>query len=77
VLWIADHGTASYYAYEPGLYYREVPDNPAWRQADVIFYSKGNIYDPQGIVAAWLHDQAYVVRAQGAAFTVWQRGESG
>jgi hypothetical protein len=77
VLWIADHGTASYYAYEPDLYYREVPDNPAWRQADVIFYSKGNIYDPQGIVAAWLHDQAYSLRAQGAAFTVWQRGESG
>jgi hypothetical protein len=71
VLWMADPETAAYYGYYPEWDYGVVEMHDAWRQADMVFYSKPDIFDQNQIVAHWLNERASPLSNRLPAFTIW------
>ncbi len=75
VFWAACLVTAAYYDYEPALHYPADPGREDWRNADMVVYSKADLFDPAGHIRRWLDSAPYKLSEQYPAFTIWVREE--
>lgn len=73
VLWVANIQAAAYYGYAPELTYREIDDAQDWLGADVVVYSKPDIFDADGQIAIWIKTSGLHLCDSWPAFTLWRR----
>ena len=75
VLWVACVIAAEYYGYDARLSYLDVESDPAgpWKRADMVFYSKPDIYDSKGLVRECINSNRLTTIAELPAFRVWAR----
>ena len=73
VLWVANIQAANYYQYEPTLSYRSMNDRQDWREADLVIYSKPDIFDPNGKITRWMHASGFEPYKTWPAFSLWRK----
>ncbi len=73
VLWVANIEAAHYYGHRPAWNYRNIAYSQDWKAADVVIYSKPDIFDSDATIAKWLKTSGYMPHEQWPAFTVWRK----